>query len=272
MEAKIAALEEEISILKGEIKSILQEVRTAVLAAENPFTGSGFRSSGAPAAEAATTPSPQVQSSFAPPSPAANEPPAAPVAQEPAPQPMAAPVRVAAEAPAWTDGNLQTEEEPPTNIAAMEPGASKAPQEIRASRPEHRAVAATETRRSLPMPRPADEPRPLSIASIAALVSWVEETRGRLTEPYLNIVLGLARYARLIDSSLEEILLKVSGMVEARPEREKASVSDCLLALRQLAAVVADDGIADLALERRRRMRRLARRAEHREVWSSRRQ
>lgn len=33
----IAALEEEIAILKGEIKSILQEVRTSLLARENPF-------------------------------------------------------------------------------------------------------------------------------------------------------------------------------------------------------------------------------------------
>jgi hypothetical protein len=35
--SKVTALEEEIAILKGEIKTILQEVRTAVLARENPF-------------------------------------------------------------------------------------------------------------------------------------------------------------------------------------------------------------------------------------------
>ena len=35
--SKVTALEEEISVLKGEIKAILQEVRTAVLARENPF-------------------------------------------------------------------------------------------------------------------------------------------------------------------------------------------------------------------------------------------
>lgn len=38
--AQIAALEEEVTVLKGEIKAILQEVRTAVLARDNPFTGS----------------------------------------------------------------------------------------------------------------------------------------------------------------------------------------------------------------------------------------
>ncbi len=37
LQAKVTALEEELSILKGEIKSILQEVRVAVLARQNPF-------------------------------------------------------------------------------------------------------------------------------------------------------------------------------------------------------------------------------------------
>ncbi|HXH22554.1 MAG TPA: hypothetical protein VNN10_11025 [Dehalococcoidia bacterium] len=49
MEAKLAALEEEINILKGEIKAILQEVRTAVLASENPFASSAGARAGSPA-------------------------------------------------------------------------------------------------------------------------------------------------------------------------------------------------------------------------------
>ena len=35
--ARVTLLEEEVSVLKGEIKSILLEVRTAVLARENPL-------------------------------------------------------------------------------------------------------------------------------------------------------------------------------------------------------------------------------------------
>lgn len=35
--SKVTLLEEEVAVLKGEIKTILQEVRTAVLARENPF-------------------------------------------------------------------------------------------------------------------------------------------------------------------------------------------------------------------------------------------
>jgi len=40
--SKIASLEEEINVLKGEIKTILQEVRTALLARENPFSPETF--------------------------------------------------------------------------------------------------------------------------------------------------------------------------------------------------------------------------------------
>lgn len=37
LQAQLTALEEEVGILKGEIKAILQEVRVAVLARQNPF-------------------------------------------------------------------------------------------------------------------------------------------------------------------------------------------------------------------------------------------
>ena len=44
LQAKVTALEEELSILKGEIKAILQEVRVAVLARQNPFLDDEFAS------------------------------------------------------------------------------------------------------------------------------------------------------------------------------------------------------------------------------------
>jgi hypothetical protein len=42
LQAQLAALEEEVGMLKGEIKAILQEVRVAVLARENPFLSDDF--------------------------------------------------------------------------------------------------------------------------------------------------------------------------------------------------------------------------------------
>ena len=37
LQAQLTALEEEVGMLKGEIKAILQEVRVAILARQNPF-------------------------------------------------------------------------------------------------------------------------------------------------------------------------------------------------------------------------------------------
>lgn len=47
--AKVTALEEEVTVLKGEIKLILQELRTAILARENPFTLASTESFALPA-------------------------------------------------------------------------------------------------------------------------------------------------------------------------------------------------------------------------------
>jgi hypothetical protein len=54
--SKVNALEEEIAILKGEIKTILQEVRTAVLARENPFAADAHENLHIPAIPAIPTP------------------------------------------------------------------------------------------------------------------------------------------------------------------------------------------------------------------------
>jgi hypothetical protein len=54
--SKVTVLEEEIAVLKGEIKTILQEVRTAVLARENPFAVDAYES--LPVSELPVTPSP----------------------------------------------------------------------------------------------------------------------------------------------------------------------------------------------------------------------
>lgn len=38
LNSKLVSLEEEVTVLKGEIRAILQEIRTSVLARDNPFT------------------------------------------------------------------------------------------------------------------------------------------------------------------------------------------------------------------------------------------
>jgi hypothetical protein len=58
--SKVTALEEEVAVLKGEIKTILQEVRTAVLARENPFAAGAYENLPIP------TQSPAPEAEFAP--------------------------------------------------------------------------------------------------------------------------------------------------------------------------------------------------------------
>jgi hypothetical protein len=72
---QIAALEDELKLLKGEIKSILKELRAAVLASDNPFSAntSSIRSSSVSVA----TPD-QVVLPSEPPAPAAEETPFSP--------------------------------------------------------------------------------------------------------------------------------------------------------------------------------------------------
>ena len=84
LQAQLAALEEEVGMLKGEIKAILQEVRVAVLARQNPFLADDLdkafvRPTRSPSAfdlsEAATIPTPTaapepIQAAAAAPEPA----------------------------------------------------------------------------------------------------------------------------------------------------------------------------------------------------------
>jgi len=107
LETRVAALEDEGKIIKGEVKQVLTEIRSAVLARENPFDNS-VPQAPAPAAPAAIPqPGPVsiVVTPEAVPAPApghAAEPPAAP-SRAPVPiRPSAAEQPAAPEAPRWT--------------------------------------------------------------------------------------------------------------------------------------------------------------------------
>jgi hypothetical protein len=58
LEARVTALEDEVGILKGEIKSVLLEVRTAFLAQNNPFTSPQLMAPPAPAPAPTPPPAP----------------------------------------------------------------------------------------------------------------------------------------------------------------------------------------------------------------------
>jgi hypothetical protein len=234
MEAKIAALEEEISILKGEIKSILQEVRTAILASENPFTGTGAMTrphsdpGDVKVVQLPAPPAPVAAASA--PAPAPDYGPAHPPhgpATQPAPPPPYESVQHGSAPTAPRD----EEGQPYEDVAAQMPR----PEEARQAPP--RRGPQSERRLVASAPR-QDAP---DVRALAALLTWVEETRERLDQRGYKVVLGLARYGALIDAELEQTLLTAAETVGGREPQEHTSVNDSIVALRQLEAILAPD-------------------------------
>lgn len=224
--AQIAALEDEVTILKGEIKSILEEIRMAVLAQDNPFAAGGGLPVFRPVERSELPGEPSSQAEEA--SPAAITAPAtASEVEDPLPlvvqaEPTVAPVPPPAEAPI-------------RQPAVANPDTGGGP-----------ALA--------PVPPMADAaaPQPWSVSTIASLIAWVDETTSRLGPTHLHMILDLARFAGLLPSEAEEALLKVIKLASSRKDSAAASINDTLVALRQLEAIfqgVEDD---ELSLSRRR--------------------
>ena len=109
LESRVATLEDEGKIVKGEVKQILTEIRTAILVRDNPFEGDGGL------AAAASAPPPIAVAAVAQPAPPpATRPEPAPLPppaakSEPAPEPAKEPVMLrpvqpppAPHTPAWS--------------------------------------------------------------------------------------------------------------------------------------------------------------------------
>jgi len=216
--AQIAALEDEVKILKGEIKSILGEIRTAVLAQDNPFSGQGGLRVFQPIER-----SERLDERPA----AAEEPPLGP-SLAPATEPGPAPTP----ASQMDDALPQVR---PSELAAPPPMAWADPKDA-----------------PLPaVPEPAPSPT-WSVSTIASLVAWVDET-SRLGSTHLHIILDLARFAGLLPSEAEEALLKVIKLASSRKDSATVSVNDTLVALRQLEAIFQGADADEVSIVRRRR-------------------
>lgn len=83
LETRVATLEDEGKITKGEIKQILTEIRSAILARENPFDN-GLPVQIGPAAAVPVAPAPATPPIAAAPEPITAPPPPAPVIEAPA--------------------------------------------------------------------------------------------------------------------------------------------------------------------------------------------
>jgi hypothetical protein len=190
--SKVTALEEEVAVLKGEIKTILQEVRTAVLSRENPFAVDAY--------EPLPVPTP----------PPASHP------QEPA------------------------EAEKPPKVVQLESVPDAGPLREQSLVSQHPAAVETDAARPQ-APAPQGGKRRWSVGALATLMAWTQDVTSRMDANDLDIVLSMARYGGLIEEELESTLTKLAApLFPTQQEKRRTGVSDYLLALRELAALIED--------------------------------
>lgn len=213
--SKVTALEEEIGVLKGEIKTILQEVRTAVLARQNPF--SVDYSENLPVPALAQVPPPSAE----PPTAAETPPSEAPPSEVPPSEALPSEV--------------------PSNVVQLKSAAGVALQEIPPATPFQ---GRDETDAPHAINRDPQARQRWSVGSLATLIAWTQETADRMDASDLDIVLSLARYGGLIDEELESTLTKLSApLFQDDSQPRPSGVTNYLLALRELSALIdeADD-------------------------------
>jgi hypothetical protein len=220
--AQIAALEEEVKLLKGEIKTILEEIRTSVLARDNPFALQG----GLPVFQ------PIERSEAAP---------------EPAPAPEESP-------PGATRAPASEVEDPLPHVLRVEPTAPRETEDGPESAPLPAMAGGGPQVTPLPAMIEAAVPQTWSVSTIASLIAWVDETTSRLGATHLQMILDLAPFAGLIPPDAEEALLKVVKLASSsRKDSATVSVNDTLVALRQLEAIFQGAESDETSFLRRRR-------------------
>lgn len=237
---QISALEDDVKVIKGEVKSILEEIRTALLDRDNPFSPqvqANLESVKALAAEReALLTAPANMPVFQPaprPGPTEEEanqgPSLPPAADGPTTPPGPVPPPPTAEGPTTPPGPVPG----PATGDQMNDTVPQAP----------------------PAPPTEEEtgPEAWSVSTIASLVAWIDETTSRLGPTHLHITLDLARFGGLLPPEAEDVLLKVIKLATSRKDSGSPSVNDILLALRQLEAILRGEDADELSLVRRRR-------------------
>jgi len=201
LESRVATLEDEGKIIKGEVKQILTEIRSAILVRENPFESESSRAFAA----GGTT---HVISGAAP--AAAKVELVMPAAPEPEPQPEPEP---------------ELEEYDVAPAPKQYTPAASEPVMLRPQRP---------------VTPPLPEKPQWSLLTIAGLSAWAEDGMRRLGSLRLEILLDLCEAAGHLTPDARAALSRVTEMEFAEPE-QTPSTNDTVVILRQLEALVNDD-------------------------------
>jgi hypothetical protein len=235
LEPRVNQLEEDVAILKGEIKSVLLEVRTTLLSQSNPFTGSAFQN---------PTPPP------APPAPAAPAPAAPPAANHQVEHANLFFENATAffpEEPRQDAGRTQQTQNN-NGLSFTAPAAAPQPQPV--AQPQQQLpqpIQLVEQQPAVviapqqPVPLPVAPRRSWELNTLAMLLAWCQGNMVRLSNKEMTSLLSLARYGGLVDEELAGILLDISGSFDVGKEGRAATVSEYLLALHELHTVVKDE-------------------------------
>jgi hypothetical protein len=207
LNSKVAALEDEMRIVKGEVKQVLTEIRSAILAQDSPFIEGG---------QAARNASRPVQIVPA-------------VHEEPARVEIVMPKAEPAPAAAQAAPALAPRDERPADT----PQALPASPHQEAPRPVNGQTSSAPS----PMPRPA--PR-WSLLTVASLAAWAEEAFQRIGAQRLAILLDLCEVSGYLPPEARQALARVGELDLPGPE-QTASPMEVTVLLRQLDALLQGD-------------------------------
>ena len=208
LSSKVAAIEDEMRIIKGEVKQVLTEIRSAILVQDNPF-------------EEATSKPRAIQIVPA-------------VAEEPArveivmPHNEPQPAVIATAVPHPDDGASAPPAAVPTQPQHPLPQAFQEDAVQKTSQPQ--AQKPSQPRQRAPQGR-------WSLLTVASLAAWAEDALQKLGSKRLAMLLDLCEVSGYLTPDARQALARVSELDAPEPD-ERASAMDTTVLLRQLDALL----------------------------------
>ena len=231
----VTTLQDEIKLLKGEIKTVLKEIRAAVLTADNPFVAS----TGTPKFRVVERPRDDddegsdqggKEEDNASETPAADLP-----GQPPGGPPLGGPGQPPGGPPLGGPG------QPPGGVGMAESAALHDDKEPIPLRPDEEEHAST-------------SPLQWNLLTIASLTAWAEDAVKTLGPQRFQIVLELAGFAELLSPDVREVLSSLAELTPARESKDAKArpmnVNECLVILHQLQAILQGETVTRLRKRR----------------------
>ena len=246
---QLGTMQDEIKLLKGEIKAILKELRTAILSNDNPFTMNAGAPKPSQPADSDTKKdepekaepeeeSPPTDGPTTPPLGGPGPPPGGPGG--PPGGPGGPPLGGPGGPPIGGPGG-------PPGGPGGPPGGPGGPTPIR---PLDEETASDEE-----SPSPASG-KGWNLLTIASLTAWAEDALTSLGPRRFQIVLELACFAELLSPDVKTVLHDMSEFAPEQEGKERPmNINDCLVVLHQLEAILQGEKVRRLPRRRVRRSR-----------------